>query len=215
MKAKYNIGDIQFKTKKECETYTRNIINSLGCCTINKTHTQFNFFENLLKNHQEYTDKMGTGIEYFYIIKNPLNKKCFHAMIQRTDGSKTDFSWLDCCKFKKRSTKEDLTKAMREAVKFDMIEFKRSNKLICNLCNVENLPYDKYHIDHVEPSFKTLSEDFLKTKQNIPTTFSECKTTYTTIFKDEDKEFKNEWFLYHHNNCKLQVLCSCCNFKKH
>jgi hypothetical protein len=30
-KPKYNIGDLEFKTKKECESYTRNIINNLGC----------------------------------------------------------------------------------------------------------------------------------------------------------------------------------------
>ena len=31
MKQKYYIGELEFKTKKECENYTRNIINNLKC----------------------------------------------------------------------------------------------------------------------------------------------------------------------------------------
>ena len=46
MKQKYYIGELEFKTKKECENYTRNVINNLGCCIINKDHTLFNFFDN-------------------------------------------------------------------------------------------------------------------------------------------------------------------------
>ena len=39
----YTIGNKIFKTKKECKTYSKNIINSLGSCEINKDHNYFNF----------------------------------------------------------------------------------------------------------------------------------------------------------------------------
>ena len=41
MKKKYNIGDMEFKTKKECENFTRSFIHKLGCCIINKDHKDF------------------------------------------------------------------------------------------------------------------------------------------------------------------------------
>jgi hypothetical protein len=43
MRQKYYIGDLEFKTKKECESYTRNIINNLKCCSIDKTHEKYFF----------------------------------------------------------------------------------------------------------------------------------------------------------------------------
>ena len=71
MKQKYYIGELEFKTKKECENYTRNIINNLGCCIINKDHTKFSFFDNLIQNHPECDNKKGICIDYFYIQPNP------------------------------------------------------------------------------------------------------------------------------------------------
>jgi len=54
---KYNIGDIHFKTKKACLDYTRTKIKNLGCCTIHKEHVDLNFFNHLLKNHDEHIQK--------------------------------------------------------------------------------------------------------------------------------------------------------------
>ena len=99
-KEKYYIGDLGFKTKKECETYTRNIINSLEIVKITKDHKYFSFFEDLLKNHLDYDDKRGTGIDYFYIQRNPLNSRQYQPMIKRLDGSYISFSWIHCCQFK-------------------------------------------------------------------------------------------------------------------
>jgi len=75
MKQIYYIGELEFKTKKECENYTRNIINDLGCCIINKDNTFFSFFDNLIQNHPECYNKK--GIDYFYIQPNSLVRKYY------------------------------------------------------------------------------------------------------------------------------------------
>ena len=163
MKQKYYIGELEFKTKKECENYTRNIINNLGCCIINKDHTIFSFFNNLIQNHPECDDKIGVGIDYFYIQPNPLVKKYYQTMIKRLDGSEIDFSWVYCCQFKERNTSDDLLRAMREAIKYDTIKYKqKQSKLVCNFCKTENELYENYHVDHHNPSFQTLKDNFLK-----------------------------------------------------
>jgi hypothetical protein len=216
MKEKYYIGKLEFKTKKECENYTRNVINNLGCCIINKDHPQFIFFDNLIKNHPEYDDKKGIGVDYFYIQSNPLVKKYYQTMIKRLDGSEIDFSWVYCCEFKKRTSVEDLLKSMREAIKEDTIKYKqKQNKLICNFCKRENELYENYHVDHHNPSFQTLKDNFLQlTKKQIPSSFGDCKIYKLTIFKDEDKDFRNDWVDYHNKNCNLQILCRDCNLRK-
>ena len=56
---------------------------------------------------------------------------------------------------------------MREAIKDDTIGFKRKqNILVCNYCKEKDFIYEYYHVDHHNPSFKKLRDDFLKsTKQ--------------------------------------------------
>ncbi len=82
MKQKYYIGELEFKTKKECENYTRNIITNLGCCIINKDHSQFIFFDNLIQNHPNCDDKKGIGIDY-----KPKDFPCRTCQKQMPDDS--------------------------------------------------------------------------------------------------------------------------------
>jgi len=214
MPQKYYIGPLEFKTKKECLTYTRNIINKLGCCIISKDHDYYNFFLDLINNHPECEFKIGVGIIFFYIRINPLFKKNYEIMIKRLDGSDIGFSWTYCCEFKERTSQFNLIKAMRYVIREDTIIFKKNNKLICNLCSKDNEVYENYHVDHNNPSFKLLKENFLKTQLEVPIYFDNCKITGYTIFKDVDEKFKRNWVEYHTTNCNLQILCRECNLKK-
>lgn len=216
MKQKYYIGDLGFKTKKECKNYTSELINSLGCCIINKDSLHYNFFNNLLKNHPKEEEKKSVGIDYFYIVPNPMRKKCYQTMIKRIDDSIIDFSWVYCCKFKERTVAEELVRSMRSALKDDITKYKRSQtKLICNYCKSVDELYEDFHVDHDDPSFRTIKDNFLKLTTLLPPLeFGNCDKYKITIFKDEDIDFKNEWVDYHNKNCKFQILCKSCNLKK-
>ncbi|MGE0651142.1 MAG: DCL family protein [Alphaproteobacteria bacterium] len=49
----------------------------------------------LLTRHNEYSDKLGCGIDYFIVSTSPDHStKCF--WIVRTDGSRIDFSFMRC-----------------------------------------------------------------------------------------------------------------------
>lgn len=51
----YNIGHLEFKSKKAAEDYTRNTINSVGINTnIDNAHIHFQFFVDLLNNHHKF-----------------------------------------------------------------------------------------------------------------------------------------------------------------
>lgn len=215
MKQKYNIGNLEFKTKKACEEYTRNIVNTLGCCTINKDHLQYKFFIKLIDNHARSDEKKGVGIDYFFIVPNSLTPKYFQTMIKRVDGSETDFSWVQCCEFKKERTDSVLlTKAMRSAIMNDIMKFKQSqSKMICNHCRTDSA--ENYHVDHDSPSFQVLKDNFKNsTDKQLPTSFADCKIYNLKIFKDEDEGFKKDWVDYHNKNCSLQILCKECNLRK-
>lgn len=214
---KYFIGEIGFKTKKECENYTRIKISDIGRTEIRDDNENFQFFMDLIHNHPECEEKCGCGINYFFIQRNPLNSKANQTMIKRTDGTSTDFSWVYCCQFKPRSDKYNLTRAMRESISPQTIKFKQSQiKLICNICKSINEEYSNYHVDHNEPPFRVLRDTFLShTDLNVPTSFGDCLKTNLTIFKNDDINFNNAWTSYHESNCSFQILCKTCNLKKH
>lgn len=212
---KYNIGDKKFKTKKECETFTRNIINNLGCCEIKRGHTYFTFFEDLLMNHQDYDEKKGTGIDYFYIQYNQVCGKYYQTLIKRVDKSDEVFSWVHCCQFRDRTPLHNLINAMRESINEQTIKYRQDQEqLICVYCKTDNQDVE-YHVDHDKPSFKVLKDDFLSlTRKEKPNTFGHCSLSRQTIFNKEDKDFKLEWVYYHKKNCNLQILCKDCNLRK-
>ena len=212
---KYNIGNLGFKTKKECETFTRTLIYKLDCCDIKKDHPDYNFFVYLFKNHPEYEIKKGTGIDYFSIVPSPMMNKYRQTMLTRLDGTKIDFSWVYCCQFKERTPKDNLIKSMRSAIRDDIIKYKRSNSLICNDCKTKTEASHDYHVDHDNPSFQTLKDNFLQlTTKQIPTLFADCEKYHYAIFKEADIEFEKDWVIFHKKHCKLQILCKNCNLRK-
>ena len=138
-------------------------------------------------------------------------------MIKRLDESIIDFSWVYCCQFKVRSSTTNLYTAMRQAIAPDMVKFKKDQKeLICSLCNISNLEYSKFHVDHNDPPFRTIRDNYNSLPGTIiPLNFDDCPQTYLSIFREEDSSFKNDWIKYHNENCTLQILCRECNLKKH
>lgn len=201
-----------FKSKRECEDYTRQLIKHLGCSTIKKEDANYLFFENLLRNHSDYESKRGLGIDYFYIQFNATSKTANQTMIQRIDGTNIDFSWVNCCQFRKRTDKENLVSAMRTAIKNVVIDYKKSQpKLICNMCKTEDEIYENYHVDHKEPPFRKIKDDFLINRQ-LPTAFESDKSN-AKCFTSNDAEFEREWYEYHNRIATFQILCRHCNCK--
>ena len=49
---------------------------------------------------------------------------------------------------------------MRNAIKDDIIEFKRQSILKCVNCKTENELYENFHVDHDNPSFQNLKDNF-------------------------------------------------------
>lgn len=203
-----NIGNLTFKTKKECEEYTRNYIKKLGCCIIKPDNIHFKFFYDLLNNHSEYIEKKGIGIKYFSIIKNIINKNAFHINIIRLDNTSVPFSWIFACK---NNNINLLNRALRESISKFIIDFRLNSNLICKKCKTTK---GDFEIDHII-NFCDLKQSFLNEYNGkIPDSFKHCKKTYNTIFKESDKDFKDAWFKYHKDNCILQVLCVDCHKQK-
>lgn len=217
MKKEYKLGELSFKTKKACEEHVRTVINDIGHGCIESNHPQWDFFNILINNHPEKEFKIGEGVAYFWIQKNPIGNG-LATMIKRTDGSIADFSWRYCCEFKPRTIIEDVTKAMRHSISPEIKKFKQTfdHKFKCAMCNHSGTKSQDFHADHVYPFSRIKDEFLLQEKENatpIPDRVASMNIGATQFHK-EDNAFEKRWMDFHNKRSQLQILCASCNLNK-
>lgn len=201
---KISIGELNFKSKKAAIDYTRAKLTELIGDKI-----QDQFLIELVKNHPSNFKNIN-DIDYFTIRYDKYGYIQTECMLK--SGYNYVFSWRICCELKEKTPKENIVACMRTSIRPDILKYRRENSMICVLCDtVEGL----FHIDHNEPSFKILSDDFLEQNKNIlPTDFTCRNTEYYSIFHNNDNRFRDEWIEFHNSKAKLQVLCQSCNLRK-
>ena len=222
------IGKSYFKTKKESKKYTKNLLETLynnNDCIIDKNHEKYNFLFEMIQCHPELDEKIGVGIKYFKITPNAKNKNGMELKIVRIDDIEERISWVCCSRnsFPKKDSKKFISDAMRNSIEYQIIEFKNSHPLVCQICGIDD-DNCKYEVDHWNPEFvssrmdddqlcwsifKVLRDNFLSFNTS-PTKFD--KDVYSFIkFRSEDYIFKNNWDSYHQSNAVLKILCKKCH----
>jgi len=204
-----NIGLLEFKTKKEAENYTRNIINTIGENTIDNTHIHYNFFIDLLNNHHKKESKIGCGVDAFIVTKNAYGNG-YELKIKRIDGTYESFSWRDCANHTHKNQEQLIDVAMRNAINLQIQEFRNNNPEICANCK----SVDKCDVDHKNPIFNDIKNNFLATVKYVPCEFDKELITHQQKFKKCDIDFETRWQKYHKENSLLQFLCFTCHKKK-
>jgi hypothetical protein len=209
-----SIGDIQFTSKTKCHEYVKSTIYEYNTGTYTDGSPEYEFLHNLLKNHEDYNRKNGSGISYFIIKKN-IRGNGLQTSIMRLDGTVESFSWNNCAKRTFKSNKQKMYSAMRESVQYFIDEFKRQD-LSSPCSNCTNKSY--YEIDHIN-NFSVIRDDFINEYMmcnplyDMSIEFDKGKDNQEK-FKDEDYDFKSKWIEYHNTNCILQKLCKTCHNKK-
>ena len=206
---KQTVGNLSFNSKKELEDYTRKLLKDVGFSIIGPRSEAFDFLSELLKRHESFKLKEGTGIDYFFTRPG---LKGVSSYVMRTDGTVVDFSWKSCCSQRFKDDNGLLNEALRVAIEPWTSQFKLLNLLVCALCGSSTS--DEYHTDHKDKPFSLIRDDFLKTKKKIPTLFDDDPASHRAIFRFEDRHFKDAWINYHNQNASYQILCSSCNCKK-
>ena len=216
----YHIGNLGFKTKKESYQYCKKIIDTIGVDIQSETpyvfippsHGDYDYLTNLIKNHEHYEEKIGSGVQGFIIKKNFVGHN--ELNIKRTDGTTESISWNHCSYFKKEKYQNDLRDAMREAINLSCYEFKQiqieKENGFCVFCG----DTDDLQTDHHAPSFMELKYVFLEQNKKTPETFAKRAGTHKICFTDQDWIFEKRWIEFHDTNCNLQILCGDCNRRK-
>src|SRR5262249_956406 len=121
------------------------------------------FLRELIKRHPDAAAKIGWGISRFEIRKNKRFGGPDFWLI-RDDGTEDDFSYRTCVKGAKASKRAEILEALRAAIAYQVIEFKRHTfKPGVTRCSItgELLASDNIPTDH-DPPFVTIARKFLE-----------------------------------------------------
>jgi len=211
--AKYIISGISFSSKKAIEDYTRAKIRLLGECIISQDHDDFSFFSHLFKHHPEQEEKIGCGIAEIHIRPNPNDGTPNHIVIKRLDDSEIPISWVSACKMRPMTNNESLNHALRYTIKPQILEYRRSLGTYPSCADCKQIGV--IQIDHIYPFHRIRDEFFESTSLPKPTSFDTDPITRHEKFKEEDKQVKEAWEIFHKSFLtNLQPLCVPCNLKK-
>lgn len=202
---------IKTMTKKETKEKCKLILNKYN---INERVSEEDqvFLLSVFKNHNHWVDKQGVGIAYITVESTSFyNNRCFY--LNRLDGTKTDISYV--MSISSPSNLEDIRKACRSAISFDIECFKEKNVIYgitkCAITN-EILIKGNVHIDHYDYTFEEVFQKWIKNKDInlLAKSLKETKDMeYGTYFKDTSiiEDFRK----FHNNNTHLRAVTTNAN----
>ncbi len=190
--------------KVDVKKIIQNILNN---CEINNwlDEENKNILIDLLRNHKNYSSKIGCGIKGFKIQYNSWNQKSFY--LYRIDGSSTDFSYLACLN---PPTLNSLIKsACRNAIKNDVISFKirkfEIEKITISEISNKEVSFNNCEVDHYNPTFKEIFEEWIKDKKINRKDISQSKDNCETIYFI-DQKLKNDFKIFHNELANLRII---------
>jgi len=213
---KIELGNIYFKSKAEAIRHTKKVVHDYERyipITTESDRSTFELFDSLINMHPESTERIGIGVDYFFVKPNAITPRYGEINFRRIDGSTDNFSFNSC--LKARSMKP-LYEAMRVAVFQQILDRMPlfENHKTCLLCDNDYHLDNPKQIDHVI-KFRDLVAEFLEQfiSTDIPTNFADEKDTNRYKFKKCDEGFENEWIGFHGRKAQLRCICRKCNIK--
>lgn len=196
----------KFKTKKALTEYVRELIKDydVGDYLYNN---DFIFMMELLKNHDDYENKVGCGVVGIVVNSDNGRKGNKYFCLVREDQSTTDFSWVKCINKCKNTQKDKFNKACRFAITEQILNYRESQR-IGNKIKTENgnlIDAEDVHIDHIY-QFSNIVNNFI-TNYAVDiekVEFLSQDNQLGTRFKDSVLE--NEFKVYHQRVSKLRAI---------
>ena len=200
-------------TKTEVKRICKELLNkypidrTLGYARISNSGEHM-FLIDLFKNHPDWKQKRGCGIEFISIIETTWRNNCFQ--IHRIDGTTTDISYISC--LTKKTPQRIFVEACRNAIRKEIHKFRCENVIYgVTTCEItgEILTKENTHIDHYDLTFREIVKSFYqKYLSEYPIEFIvQNFINETTDNNDETK------FLMHIDYMEHQKLVNILDYK--
>lgn len=208
------IGEHHFKSQGQCRKYVQDLLKSVGVTKSvkNADCNSFTFLTLLCQRHPNKDTKLN-NFNDFVIERNAMNRKAYALFVMDCNGNKQDISWIQCISGKPKSHKQELTSALRNAIQYQIDDFKKTivNRRMCQncRCSIQDIP----HIHHAGIEFEDIAQQFLLSidNLNVPQEFDDEKKTNVRVFKPQDRLFMEQWQVFHQEHAHLQNVCQKCN----
>ena len=207
------VYETEFKTKKSLREHIRKILYSYPDGQILNT-VDFTFMLALLERHEDPKRKIGCGVDFMYVKRNPVFKN-MGFWLARTDGTETDFSFEICLKHETKLQK--FKSACRTTISDDIISFRdrffsQSETPTCEVTGDQLHKWDS-HVDHVPPmTFDNIVKEFVM-DLGIDVEKVELLTAEDGRVRNElaDGMLRDQFRLYHLGVADLRVISPLAN----
>lgn len=202
-----NLGKLfpsDVKSQLARKQYVRRLLQSFET-NVEVSHP---LFLALVRNHPDSTEKIGRGIDYFYIEAAPAGvgrQLCF----ERVDGSRDHVSIHSCVAGRGKGSYQNYVQALRHSI-LDQIQRYKFGRLDANnyICDARDcLCVDNLEVDHAFPSFKELVETFSLKRLIHPGKYDSHPVYNYAVFRAEDKDIAERFKAHHKEHALLQLLC--------
>jgi hypothetical protein len=199
-----HIGDTAYPTKKAAGDAVRQILYAYPIgATLSDDHAQF--IADVLELHAERDQKIGVGIVSFQVEQNEGSRGFW---LTRTDGTRTDFSFLSC--LTPRTPEADARAAFRSEVRDQIAKFRADAfagtiLMACPITGELIRQASSAHVDHFNPTFDELLKSFIPNEalasvQVIPTSDGETETRLA------DRVIATRWAEFHRMHAHLRIV---------
>jgi len=183
-------------------------------------HPEFAMLTQVLSSHPNFSTWKYQIPEAFKITRTPKRKAIqvnvkFEGMPRKNKWRTV--SWVACAKGKlprKATKKNQLTQAMRFAVRVQIRNWRKRNSFnpSCELCECSKK--DQLEVDHYPRPFATIRDQFLGKHEslfeNVSLYWDNRKTSYRF---QKNQKLNTSWQRYHAKHATYRWLCSDCNKK--
>lgn len=199
----YKIGKQEFKSKKACTEYVRDLLNQLGECLIEPGHEHWEFMSALVMTPEQNRVKFPDGIKAIKISVNRLNHRGYHMDAQRLDGIWIDVNWRECSGMCVNRRK--IVEAMRTSISDQILTWRQAQQCACQVCKC-NIGLE---VDHYPLTFDTIMKNYLKVNMEpLPTEFPDDQYYRCNL---GGGKFKTDWLEYHQKFATFRLLCQNCH----
>lgn len=198
------VGERRFYSKKEAGDFVRSILYRypIGQCVADD---DAEFLADLLALHPEAPLKIGCGVRFFSVEQNECSRGFW---LTRTDGSRTDWSFLSC--LTPPTPETEARAGFRTAIRPQVAEFRAQfesapEQRRCPITG-DVLTTANIHIDH-ETTFEDLLDSFLRESglalEEISVKPTIDGSTTTELANDN---LKLQWADFHRRNARLRAV---------
>lgn len=206
MKYKFTIDGKEFTSKKSVTDYVRAEILYKYADLVRISEEHLRFMVSLLQYHPWGEQKIGPGVVDMWIAKNP-NFPTRGFYLSRTDGTTTDFSFLQCVQT--GSVVRDLREACRAAIVPTVLAVKNAafdaGQVVCPIKQRVVTKTD-CHVDHEPPNtFAAIFAAYLETgiKPDSIALKHDDNDAGTKFSSEQDA---TAWVSFHNQIAKLRVI---------